>query len=77
MTGVLQVIFRFHILTYFLFLAVVSLEEAGAFSGYTALFFSALMSGTGRRVEKHFSSKGKVYNLNGFEIIWGMIIDWG
>ncbi|KAH8151810.1 uncharacterized protein LAJ45_03801 [Morchella importuna] len=64
------VIFRFHILTYFLFLAVVSLEEAGAFSGYTALFFSALMSGAGRRVEKHFGSKGK-----GNFSTWG-VMDW-
>lgn len=52
--------FRFHVLTYFLFVALVSLEESLSHSGYKSLFFSSLLTGAGRRTDRHFSSNGKV-----------------
>ena len=62
--------FRFHALTYFTFIAAVSLEEAFTHSGYEKLFFSSLLSGAGRRTAAHFASKGK-----GNYSAWG-VLDW-
>ncbi|PUU78314.1 hypothetical protein B9Z19DRAFT_983671 [Tuber borchii] len=62
--------FRFHALTYFAFIAAVSLEEAFTHSGYGKLFFSSLLSGAGRRTAAHFASKGK-----GNYSTWG-VLDW-
>lgn len=49
---------RFHLLTWFLFLAVVSVEEVTAFSGYSSIY--NLLGGAARRVDAHFCSSGLV-----------------
>ena len=57
-TYLTAVIFRFHILTYLLYLAVVSLEETFAYSGYNMLPSSFVLGGMARRQEKHLMSGG-------------------
>ena len=47
------VLFRFHLLTYLLYLAVVSLEETFAYSGYNMLPNAFVLGGIARRQEKH------------------------
>ncbi|PWW77353.1 hypothetical protein C7212DRAFT_174006 [Tuber magnatum] len=62
--------FRFHALTFFTFIAIVSLEEALTHTGYGKLFFSGLLSGAGRRSAVHFASGGR-----GNYSTWG-VLDW-
>ncbi|RPB00718.1 hypothetical protein L873DRAFT_1804821 [Choiromyces venosus 120613-1] len=63
-------IFRFHAITYYIFLAVVSMEEVFLHTGFKRLFFSGLLSGAGRRNAGHFFTRGKV-NYSA----WG-VLDW-
>lgn len=51
--------FRFHILTYLLYLAIVSLEETFTYSGYNVLPSGFILGGIARRKETHFLSEGK------------------
>lgn len=57
-TYVPAVIFRFHLLTYLLYLAVVSLEETFAYSGYNMLPSAFILGGVARRQEKHLMGGG-------------------
>ncbi|KAF8244323.1 sterol desaturas-like protein family [Wilcoxina mikolae CBS 423.85] len=63
------VFFRFHLLTWFLFLAVVSVEEVTTFSGYSATVYS-MLGGATRRTDAHFGSEGE-----GNFAPWGLL-DW-
>ena len=45
--------FRLHLLTYLLFLALVSLEELFAYSGYSVLPSGFILGGVARRHERH------------------------
>jgi len=60
---------RVHLLTFFLALAIVSLESALIYSGYD--IFWGLLGGTVRRVDRHYSPRGEKMDFG----IWG-IIDW-
>lgn len=53
------VLFRFHLLTYLLYLAIVSLEETFAYSGYNMLPSTFVLGGIARRQEKHLMGGGK------------------
>ena len=53
------VIFRFHLLTYQLYLALVSLEETFAYSGYNVLPSGLILGGMARRQERHLMSTGE------------------
>jgi len=53
--------FRFHLLTFHLFLALTSIEEALVYSGYSALPSGLILGGMARRTESHLmmgKSKG-------------------
>ncbi|KAI4210503.1 MAG: hypothetical protein LQ351_006654 [Letrouitia transgressa] len=50
---------RFHLLTYLLYLILVSLEEAFAYSGYNVLPTGLILGGIARRQEKHLMGEGK------------------
>ncbi|THC97562.1 hypothetical protein EYZ11_002985 [Aspergillus tanneri] len=63
-------LFRFHMLTYLLYMSVVSVEETFAFSGYTVMPTSFFLSGMARRTEIHLFSGAK-----GNFGPWG-ILDW-
>lgn len=52
------VVFRFHLLTYLLYLAAVSLEETFAYSGYKMLPSAFILGGIARRQEKHLMGGG-------------------
>ncbi|EKG16679.1 Fatty acid hydroxylase [Macrophomina phaseolina MS6] len=64
------VIFRFHILTFQLFLALISLEEALVYSGYSVLPSTIILSGMARRVDAHILTEGQ-----GNFAPWGLL-DW-
>ncbi|KAI9804312.1 MAG: hypothetical protein M1833_007119 [Piccolia ochrophora] len=64
------VIFRFHLLNYFVFLALVTLEETFAFSGYSTVP-SILLGGIAKRQDLHSRSGGE-----GNYGPWG-VCDWG
>ena len=49
---------RFHILTYQIYLILVSIEETFAYSGYNVLPSAFVLGGIARRQEKHFSGDG-------------------
>ena len=53
------VLFRFHLLTYHLYIALISIEETFAYSGYSVLPSSFILSGIARRTDAHLLSKGK------------------
>ncbi|KAF2645395.1 hypothetical protein P280DRAFT_545375 [Massarina eburnea CBS 473.64] len=53
------IIFRFHIMTYLLLLAVFSLEEVFTYSGYNILPSTIMLKGMARRVDAHMISEGK------------------
>ncbi|KAF2755398.1 hypothetical protein EJ05DRAFT_100205 [Pseudovirgaria hyperparasitica] len=63
-------LFRFHLLTYFLFLGLVSLEDLFTWSGYTVLPSHILMTGMARRRDAHMLSSGQ-----GNFAPWG-VLDW-
>lgn len=50
------VLFRWHVLTWFLFLTIASLEELFVFSGYGVLPSAIILPGMARRTEAHFDS---------------------
>ena len=52
------VLFRFHLLTYHLYLALVSLEETFAYSGYNVLPSAFVLGGIARRRERHLMGNG-------------------
>ena len=52
------VVLRMHLLSYNMYLAVVSLEETFAYSGYNVLPTAFILGGMARRQERHFLSKG-------------------
>ena len=52
------VFFRFHLLTYLLYLAIVSIEETFAYSGYNMLPSAFVLGGIARRQEKHLMGVG-------------------
>lgn len=52
------VLFRFHFLTYQIYLILVSLEETFAYSGYNALPSAFILGGIARRQEKHLMGDG-------------------
>ncbi|KAK3056137.1 hypothetical protein LTR09_002643 [Extremus antarcticus] len=54
-------IFRFHVLTWHLFVALCSLEELFVYSGYSVLPSSIILGGMARRTDEHFAvvHKGK------------------
>ena len=60
---------RVHLLTFFLTLAIVSLESALIYSGYD--FFWGLLGGTVRRIDRHHCPGGDRMDFG----IWG-ILDW-
>ena len=64
-----QILFRFHLLTYFLFLALISLEESFTFSGYSS-FPSIILGGITRRQDHHLRTGGR-----GNFAPWG-VFDW-
>lgn len=53
------VLFRFHLLTYHMYLAFVSLEETFAYSGYNVLPSGFILGGIARRQERHLLGDGK------------------
>lgn len=63
-------IFRFHMLTYVLYLAIVSVEETFAYSGYKIMPTNFFLGGIARRVDVHVLNGGE-----GNYGPWG-ILDW-
>lgn len=51
-------LFRFHILTYLVYLMLVSLDDALTYSGYAVLPSTILLSGMARRHETHYMNGG-------------------
>lgn len=51
-------LFRFHLLTYILYLSIVSLEESYAYSGYSTVP-TYILGGIARRTDDHATEKGK------------------
>lgn len=49
---------RFHLLTFYLYLAIVSIEETFAYSGYNALPNGFILGGIARRQERHLMGNG-------------------
>lgn len=64
------VLFRFHMLTYLLYLMMVSIEETFAYSGYTVMPTSFFLGGIARRTDMHLLTDGE-----GNFGSWG-IMDW-
>lgn len=52
------ILFRFHLLTYQVYLILISLEETFAYSGYNALPNAFILGGIARRQEKHLMGDG-------------------
>ncbi len=52
------ILFRFHLLTYQIYLILISLEETFAYSGYNALPSAFILGGIARRQEKHLMGDG-------------------
>jgi hypothetical protein len=63
-------LFRFHMLTYLVYIAIVSIEETFAYSGYTFMPTSFFLGGIARRNEEHL-----VYSGEGNFGPWG-VLDW-
>lgn len=51
--------FRFHLITYYVYLAIVSVEETFAYSGYNVLPSALILGGIARRQEQHLSGDGR------------------
>ncbi|EAW07726.1 sterol desaturase family protein [Aspergillus clavatus NRRL 1] len=62
--------FRFHMLTYLLYLSVISIEETFAFSGYSVMPTSFFLGGIARHTDVHLLS-----GAEGNFAPWG-ILDW-
>ena len=52
------ILFRFHLLTYHLYLILISIEETFAYSGYNVLPSAFILGGIARRQEKHLMEGG-------------------
>lgn len=52
-------LFRCHLLTYMLYLVIISLEETFAYSGYKTMPISFFIGGIARRVDSHLASNGE------------------
>ena len=52
-TYIPAVLFRFHLLTYYIYLSLVSLEETFAYSGYNVMPSGFILGGIARRQERH------------------------
>ncbi|KAI9691836.1 MAG: hypothetical protein M1822_007908 [Bathelium mastoideum] len=52
-------LFRFHILTYHVMVALLSLEEAFTYSGYSILPSTIILAGMARRVDGHMMNDGQ------------------
>ena len=61
-------LFRFHLLSYHLYLALVSLEETFAYSGYNVLPSGLVLGGMARRQERHLMGGGQ-----GNYGCWGLV----
>ena len=64
------VVFRFHLLTYLLYLSIISLEETFAYSGYSSVPTNFILGGIARRVDAHVACGGE-----GNYGCWGLV-DW-
>ncbi|PKY09012.1 sterol desaturase family [Aspergillus campestris IBT 28561] len=69
-TYVPAMVFRFHLLTYLLYLSVVSLEETFAYSGYSVMPTNFFLGGIARRTDMHL-----VGDAEGNYGPWG-VLDW-
>ncbi|KKY27121.1 putative sterol desaturase family [Phaeomoniella chlamydospora] len=58
-TYIPAVLFRFHLLTYFLFLIIISLEETFAYSGYSTVPTNFILGGIARRTDAHVLCEGE------------------
>ncbi|KAJ5620023.1 hypothetical protein N7510_004007 [Penicillium lagena] len=63
-------LFRFHMLTYLMYLSIISLEETFAFSGYTVMPTSFFLGGIARRTDMHL-----LEDAQGNFGPWG-VVDW-
>lgn len=63
-------LFRFHMLTYLLYLSAISIEETFAYSGYTVMPTSFFLGGIARRTDLHLIEDGE-----GNFGPWG-VLDW-
>lgn len=63
-------LFRFHMLTFLLYLSSISIEETFAYSGYTIMPTSFFLGGIARRTDMHLM-EGGVGNFGS----WGLL-DW-
>ncbi|KKK15104.1 hypothetical protein P175DRAFT_0473854 [Aspergillus ochraceoroseus IBT 24754] len=63
-------LFRFHMLTYIVYLIIISIEETFAYSGYSVMPTSFFLGGIARRMDVHLLSGGE-----GNFGPWG-ILDW-
>ncbi|SMR42543.1 unnamed protein product [Zymoseptoria tritici ST99CH_1E4] len=59
-------LFRWHVLTWQLFLVLTSLEELFIFSGYNVLPSAIMLTGMARRIEAHFDSVKSAKDLGNF-----------
>lgn len=64
------VLFRYHMLTYLLYLSTISVEETFAYSGYTVMPTSFFLGGIARRTDMHLLSEA-----GGNFAPWG-VLDW-
>ncbi|KUM64664.1 hypothetical protein ACN42_g2402 [Penicillium freii] len=64
------IIFRFHMLTYILYLLFISVEETFAYSGYTVMPTTLFLGGMARRTDMHLLMGG-----SGNYGPWG-VVDW-
>ncbi|CAD0096707.1 unnamed protein product [Aureobasidium vineae] len=62
--------FRFHVLTWYILTAIVSLEQFFIYSGYSVLPSQILLAGMARRTDSHYATGGKGNYGN-----WG-VLDW-
>ena len=62
--------FRFHMLTYLIYLVIISVEETFAYSGYTVMPTNFFLVGIARRMDMHLLTYGE-----GNFGPWG-IMDW-
>ena len=63
-------LFRFHMLTFLLYLSAISIEELFAYSGYTVMPTSYFLGGISRRTDEHLLTNGE-----GNFGPWG-VMDW-
>ncbi|KAJ5082296.1 hypothetical protein N7532_011339 [Penicillium argentinense] len=69
-TYILAMFFRFHMLTYMMYLTFISLEETFVYSGYTVMPTTFFLGGIARRTEMHLITDGE-----GNFGPWG-VLDW-